>query len=193
MSAERAADLARLIDLIEQFPRQTILVVADFVADEFVFGEISRVSREAPVLILRHREMHTLPGGGANAANNLADLGARVRPVAALGDDAAGDALAEYFRQKKIDTSGLVRKQRLDDSREDTLSWRAGRIRFNSRYCAWIASRRDCPRARAMRWCARREKGLPTRRRCSFRIMVMVRRHRRSSRAFAAGGDGRNR
>jgi rfaE bifunctional protein kinase chain/domain len=110
VSAERAADLARLIDLIEQFPRQTILVVADFVADEFVFGDISRVSREAPVLILRRREMHTSPGGGANAANNLADLGARVRPVAALGDDAAGDALAEYFRQKKIDTSGLVRK-----------------------------------------------------------------------------------
>jgi bifunctional ADP-heptose synthase (sugar kinase/adenylyltransferase) len=98
VSAERAADLARLIDLIEQFPRQTILVVADFVADEFVFGNISRVSREAPVLILRRREMHTSPGGGANAANNLADLGARVRPVAVLGDDAAGDALAEYFR-----------------------------------------------------------------------------------------------
>jgi D-glycero-beta-D-manno-heptose-7-phosphate kinase len=84
------------------------LVLGDFVADEFVFGEISRVSREAPVLILRRREMHTLPGGGANAANNLADLGARVYPVAALGDDAAGDALAEYFRSKKVDASGLV-------------------------------------------------------------------------------------
>ena len=111
MSAERAADLARLIDLIEQFPRQTILVLADFVADEFVLGDISRVSREAPVLILRRRQMHTLPGGGANAVNNLADLGARVRPVATVGDDAAGNALAEYFRRKKIDASGLVRKR----------------------------------------------------------------------------------
>src|SRR6204780_4736028 len=84
-----AADLARLTDLIESFPRQTILVLGDFVADEFVFGEISRVSREAPVLIIRHRETQTLPGGGANAANNLADLGARVRPVSVLGEDAA--------------------------------------------------------------------------------------------------------
>src|SRR5579863_1898067 len=87
VSGERA-DAARLIDVVEQFSRQTILVLADFVADEFVFGEISRVSREAPVLILRRQEMHTLPGGGANAVNNLVDLGARVYPIAALGDDA---------------------------------------------------------------------------------------------------------
>jgi D-glycero-beta-D-manno-heptose-7-phosphate kinase len=110
VSKDRSGDAARLTAVIEQFPRQQILVLGDFVADEFVFGEISRVSREAPVLILRRREIHTLPGGGANAANNLADLGAKVYPVATLGDDAAGDALAEYFRRKKVDISGLVRK-----------------------------------------------------------------------------------
>lgn len=109
MNAEIGADSARLIGIVEQFPRQTILVLGDFVADEFVFGEISRVSREAPVLILRRREMHCLPGGGANAVNNLADLGAQVHPVAALGDDATGETLAEYFRKKKVDTAGLIR------------------------------------------------------------------------------------
>jgi len=109
MSEGRAADLARLADLVDLFSRQTILVLGDFVADEFVFGEISRVSREAPVLILRHRETQLLPGGGANAANNLADLGAKVRPVAAVGDDAAGKALVAYFRAKHVPTSGLVR------------------------------------------------------------------------------------
>lgn len=109
MSAGPAADLARLVDLVESFPRQKILLLGDFVADEFVFGEISRVSREAPVLILRHRETQSVPGGGANAANNLADLGARVFPVSALGEDSAGDALASYFKGKRVDTSGLVR------------------------------------------------------------------------------------
>ena len=104
-----SADLSRLADLIETFPRQTIVLLGDFVADEFVFGEISRVSREAPVLILRHRETQLLPGGGANAANNLADLGARVLPVAAVGDDAPGHALLEYFRRKRVDTSGIIR------------------------------------------------------------------------------------
>ncbi|HEY1865730.1 MAG TPA: PfkB family carbohydrate kinase, partial [Candidatus Acidoferrales bacterium] len=107
--AGNSADLARLADLVELFPRQTILVLGDFVADEFVFGEISRVSREAPVLILRHRETQFLPGGGANAANNLVDLGARVRPVGAVGDDEAGSALREYFRRKGVDVSGVLR------------------------------------------------------------------------------------
>jgi rfaE bifunctional protein kinase chain/domain len=102
-------DLSRLVDLVEAFPRQTILLLGDFVADEFSFGEISRVSREAPVLILRHRETQLLPGGGANAANNLADLGARVLPVTALGEDAPGRALLEYFRRKRVDTSAIVR------------------------------------------------------------------------------------
>jgi rfaE bifunctional protein kinase chain/domain len=102
-------DLSRLVDLVEAFPRQTILLLGDFVADEFLFGEIARVSREAPVLILRHREMQLLPGGGANAANNLVDLGARVLPVTAVGDDPPGRALLDYFRHKRVDTSAIVR------------------------------------------------------------------------------------
>jgi D-glycero-beta-D-manno-heptose-7-phosphate kinase len=102
------ADLARLTEIVEQFRRQTVALLGDFVADEFQFGDISRISREAPVLILRHRETQILPGGGANAANNLADLGAHVRPVSIVGNDAAGGALLEYFRRKKVDTSGVI-------------------------------------------------------------------------------------
>jgi len=104
-----SADLSRLVDLIDAFSRQTIVVLGDLVADEFVFGEISRVSREAPVLILRHRETQRVPGGGANAANNLADLGARVLPVGVVGDDSAGHALVDYFRKKRVQTSGILR------------------------------------------------------------------------------------
>ncbi|HYL11072.1 MAG TPA: PfkB family carbohydrate kinase [Candidatus Acidoferrales bacterium] len=107
--ARAAADLTRLTEIVEQFPRQAIALLGDFVADEFQRGDIARVSREAPVLILRHRETQLFPGGGANAANNLADLGARVRPVSVVGDDSAGRALIAYFRGKGVDTSGLVR------------------------------------------------------------------------------------
>ncbi len=57
----------RLRKIVEAFPKITVTVLADLVADEFVFGEISRVSREAPVLILKHRERTVVPGGGANA------------------------------------------------------------------------------------------------------------------------------
>ncbi len=103
------ADLSRLEDLVESFSRQTIVVLGDFVADRFVFGEISRVSREAPVLILRHRETQLVPGGGANAVNNIAALGARVFPVCPVGDDDAGHALINYFKNKKVDIGGIVK------------------------------------------------------------------------------------
>ncbi len=101
------ADLVRLIEITESFPRRRILVLADLVADEFVSGEISRVSREAPVLILRHSETRLTPGGGANAANNLVDLGAQVHLVGAVGDDAAGHSLLEYFRRKSVPVTGI--------------------------------------------------------------------------------------
>ena len=99
----------RLRKIIEAFPKITVTVLGDMVADEFVFGEISRVSREAPVLILKHRERTVLPGGGANAANNLADLGVNVLPVGIVGEDEAGRLLLKYFRHKKIPVSGVLK------------------------------------------------------------------------------------
>ncbi len=99
----------RLKKLVESFPKATITVLGDLVADEFVFGEISRVSREAPVLILRHRERKLLPGGGANAINNLADLGVNVLPVGIVGDDEAGRTLIKIFRHKHIALSGVLK------------------------------------------------------------------------------------
>jgi len=104
-----AVDLSRLLEIISFFPRQTITVLGDFVVDEYVTGEISRVSREAPVLILRHQETQVFPGGGANAANNLVALGARVLPVGAVGEDSPGDALINYFRAKKVNVAGMIR------------------------------------------------------------------------------------
>ncbi|HTC47313.1 MAG TPA: PfkB family carbohydrate kinase [Candidatus Aquilonibacter sp.] len=99
----------RLRKIVEAFPKVTITVLGDLVADEFVFGEISRVSREAPVLILKHRERTVVPGGGANAVNNLADLGVNVLPVGAIGDDEPGRLLLKFFRHKRIPVSGVVK------------------------------------------------------------------------------------
>src|SRR5439155_5059469 len=101
----------RLIKIVQSFPRVTVTVLGDLVADEFVFGEISRVSREAPVLILKHRERTVVPGGGANAINNLADLGVNVLPVGVLGDDEPGRLLFKYFRRKHIPVSGVLKNK----------------------------------------------------------------------------------
>jgi rfaE bifunctional protein kinase chain/domain len=99
----------RLKKIVEAFPGITVTVLGDLVADEFVFGEISRVSREAPVLILKHRERTVVPGGAANAANNLADLGVNVLPVGIVGDDEPGRMLLKYFRHKRIAVSGVLK------------------------------------------------------------------------------------
>ena len=99
----------KLRKIVEAFPKLTITVLGDLVADEFVFGEISRVSREAPVLILKHRDRTVLPGGGANAVYNLADLGINVLPVGVVGEDEPGRQLLKRFRQKHIPTSGILK------------------------------------------------------------------------------------
>jgi rfaE bifunctional protein kinase chain/domain len=99
----------RLVKIIEEFSKLTITVLGDLIADEFIYGEISRVSREAPVLILRHRERSILPGGAGNAIYNLADLGITVLPVGVIGDDEPGRMLLRSFRQKHISVSGIRR------------------------------------------------------------------------------------
>src|ERR1700758_5556422 len=95
-------DIARWKKIVQTFPEVSVTVLADLVADEFVFGEIARVSREAPVLILKHRERTVVPGGGGNAVMNLASLGVNVLPVGVVGDDEAGHLLIDAFREKKV-------------------------------------------------------------------------------------------
>ncbi len=104
-----ASDRSALLALLDRFPRQRIVVLGDLVADEFIYGEIARVSREAPVLILKQREKQIVPGGGANAVNNLADLGSRVIPVGVVGDDSAGEELLRFFKLKGITTRHILR------------------------------------------------------------------------------------
>ena len=99
----------RLKKLVEAFPQTTVTVLGDLVADEFVFGEISRVSREAPVLILKHRERMVVPGGGANAIYNLAELGVNVLPVGVVGEDEPGKLLLQQFKKKHIPLTGIQR------------------------------------------------------------------------------------
>ena len=104
-----SVDLMALAECVERFEGKHVVVLGDFVADSFQFGDITRVSREAPVLILKHRQTEIVPGGGANAANNFVALGARVDPISVVGDDAAGESLIAHFRDKQVSTSGILR------------------------------------------------------------------------------------
>ncbi|MGB9181737.1 MAG: PfkB family carbohydrate kinase [Pyrinomonadaceae bacterium] len=108
MSSKRTEQQDRLAAIVDRFSRKRVVVVGDLVADQFLYGEISRVSREAPVLILRHERTETTPGGAANCAANLAALGARVSLVGVVGEDEAGGALVEKLRASGVDCTGVV-------------------------------------------------------------------------------------
>ncbi|MBC6424226.1 MAG: D-glycero-beta-D-manno-heptose-7-phosphate kinase [Hormoscilla sp. SP12CHS1] len=98
----------RLLALIDRFHQGRVLVVGDLTLDEFLTGQVERISREAPVLILRHETTQQIPGGGANAVYNLAKLGAQVKAVGLVGNDDQGKALCGIFEAAGIDNQGVL-------------------------------------------------------------------------------------
>ena len=101
-------DGARLLRLVEAFQGKTVLVLGDLIADEYVHGKPARISREAPVLILRFLHRDVRLGGAANASHNLHTLGARVLPLGVVGDDWAGAAVRQLFGELGMTTEGIV-------------------------------------------------------------------------------------
>jgi rfaE bifunctional protein kinase chain/domain len=90
---DRPEQRKRLLSLIESFGGRRVLIVGDLIADEFIYGQVSRVSREAPVLILKYNATEILAGGAGNAANNVASLGGRASLAGIVGADAEGRRL----------------------------------------------------------------------------------------------------
>ena len=90
MSRAQSASPDRFLELIDRFTQSRVVVFGDLIADEFVYGRVARVSREAPVLILEYDSTEVVPGGAANAANNVAALGGRVTAIGIAGTDDAG-------------------------------------------------------------------------------------------------------
>ena len=108
MTSDRTSLSERLAALARSFAGRRVLVVGDLLADQFLFGEISRVSREAPVLILRHERTETVPGGAANCVMNLASLGARAAIVGVVGADETGRALVGQLEAAGVDCGGVI-------------------------------------------------------------------------------------
>ena len=109
MTRSAGAVRDRLLAISARFAGRRVAVVGDLIADEFLYGEIARVSREAPVLVLEYRELVRIPGGAANAAYNLLELGCRVRVAGVVGDDAAGRELVAMLRDKGADVRAVRR------------------------------------------------------------------------------------
>lgn len=109
-----------LEDLVGRLAGRRVMVAGDMIADLYVMTEPSRLSREAPVLVARYQGERFIPGGAANAVNNLLALGAEVFPVGVVGDDAPGERLVQTFRDLGTDVRGIL----VDPSRATTTKTR---------------------------------------------------------------------
>jgi D-glycero-beta-D-manno-heptose-7-phosphate kinase len=103
------ADRSRLLDLVDALSGRRVAIVGDLIADEFIYGQIARVSREAPVLILNYDSTEIVPGGAGNAAANVAALGGAARAVGLVGRDEAGRRLIATLSRRRVDARGIFR------------------------------------------------------------------------------------
>ena len=108
MKEATGLDAAQLASLTDALKSKRVVVVGDIVADEFVYGRVARVSREAPVLILEYDSTEIVPGGAGNAANNVAALGGRATLVAVVGRDVPGRRVVAALH-RRVDSRYLLR------------------------------------------------------------------------------------
>lgn len=101
-------DLGRLRSLLDEFPRVRLLVIGDVVLDEYVWGEVDRVSPEAPVPVVHVRDETLVLGGAANVARNIIALGGSAALCSVLGDDAGGRRVMDLLKDLGVDPGGLV-------------------------------------------------------------------------------------
>jgi rfaE bifunctional protein kinase chain/domain len=102
-------DQQRLSEIVDRFSSTSVALIGDLVLDRFILGTPKRISREAPVIILRREGQRDVPGGAANALANLAALGLEVTALGAIGDDEPGEALRHALTERGVDTGSLVK------------------------------------------------------------------------------------
>lgn len=109
-----------LLEAIERFPRCRILVAGDLMLDRFIWGEVHRISPEAPVPVVEVREETQLLGGTANVVHNVAVLGGKAAVAGVIGDDLPGEALTRLLQGIHVPTAGLI----VEPDRQTTLKTR---------------------------------------------------------------------
>ncbi len=109
--------------VVDTFPCLKIGVVADLIADVYIYGRPFKLSREAPVIVVKYEGEEIVPGGGANTINNILKLGAKVFPVGVVGEDETGRQLKGYFEKEGVITDGIfICKDRITPSKTRLLA-----------------------------------------------------------------------
>ncbi len=100
--------MSKYASIIKEFSKARICVIGDMTADVFIYGKPYRLSREAPVIVVRYDSEELVPGGAANTVNNLLDLGAQVYPVGCSGRDYFGEKLFSLIAGKCPNMDGML-------------------------------------------------------------------------------------
>ena len=98
----------RSLEIIDNLPRSKVLVVGDLMVDQFIWGNVSRISPEAPVPVVEVTSENFLLGGSANVSNNIFSMGGKVCVTGIIGSDDMGRLLIRNFREMNVDTSGII-------------------------------------------------------------------------------------
>jgi D-beta-D-heptose 7-phosphate kinase/D-beta-D-heptose 1-phosphate adenosyltransferase len=102
-------DGEQLIRYIDEFPKATVLVLGDIIMDEYIWGDVSRISPEAPVPVVDVRQETKMLGGAANVVNNIASLGGRAILCGVVGDDRTGEEIVERVQSLGLPTDGILK------------------------------------------------------------------------------------
>lgn len=108
LPALNESERRRLLDLLGAFKKAKILVIGDFILDQFIWGKVDRISPEAPVPVVNVQRESFMLGGSLNVANNIHSLGGRVFPCGVVGRDLPGRMLVKAIRQQGIEADGIV-------------------------------------------------------------------------------------
>ncbi len=110
----------KINNILKRFKNSRVIVLGDLILDQFIWGNVERISPEAPVPVVRVVRENYMPGGSANVALNIKSLGGDVAVCGVVGDDFYGRNLISFLKDKKIDTEGII----LDPKRPTTLKTR---------------------------------------------------------------------
>jgi len=97
-----------LSNIVKEFPKKRIIVIGDLLLDQFIWGDVSRISPEAPVPVVWVQKEGFMPGGACNVASNIAKLGAETLLVGVVGDDVMGEVLKRQLEAMNISTEGVI-------------------------------------------------------------------------------------
>jgi len=121
-------ELRRLEKLVRGFARVRLLVVGDVMLDEYLWGDVERVSPEAPVPVVHVRRESQALGGAGNVVRNVVAMGATCRFCAVVGEDAAGDRIVDLLKDLGVDPSGVVRDGGRPTTRKTRVEARAQQL-----------------------------------------------------------------